>query len=354
NEYGPRANDGCPYGDYDGDGLTDDIDECLDQAGPIENNGCPTTDCDDSDPCTIDSYDSSTGRCKNVPKDCDDGDPCTFDGCDRTTGGCVYVTMVCGDDDPCTLDSCDRGECVHMKRDCSDGDPNTYDYCEPSTGNCSHVTLADKCALMNLSIEGAVINELSRNMKLFVDYRGNFDQQLGAYLEYSGTNYAWFFDAKANEVTEVTIPEEIILVGGAGPDPLKEVSKVTVISPQCQDVSDSVDMPWITKKSQYCRYAEASIVGARYDASDELVLSVNNSGDVDLNFVAYLQYAGDGITYAWYFKAGESTVTDVTMSEMFRDFKPLELIGREVSWVTVTGVDCPVGEYRFEGPDIAG
>ncbi|MBW3000193.1 putative metal-binding motif-containing protein, partial [Candidatus Woesearchaeota archaeon] len=249
---------------------------------------CPIN-CDDADPCTIDSYNISTARCEHTVKDCNDSDPCTFDSCDRQTGGCSHATLTCNDQNPCTNDMCDRGQCVHMPKDCNDGDPNTDDYCEARTGNCIHA-LVDKCARMNVSIEGAVINLLSKNMKLFVNYQGDVDQVFNAYLEHFGIIYVSYFNAKANTVTEVTIPEHIIGIYTAGPNPLGDVSKVTVISSECQGVKDSVDKSWILKKSQYCRYADAAIEKAGYEnTSGELVLTVNNSGDADLRFIAYIE-----------------------------------------------------------------
>jgi outer membrane protein OmpA-like peptidoglycan-associated protein len=43
---GPKENNGCPYGDRDGDGVLDNVDLCIDTPGPKENNGCPYTDRD--------------------------------------------------------------------------------------------------------------------------------------------------------------------------------------------------------------------------------------------------------------------------------------------------------------------
>ena len=38
---GPLANQGCPLLDRDGDGINDMVDKCPDQAGPLDNQGCP-------------------------------------------------------------------------------------------------------------------------------------------------------------------------------------------------------------------------------------------------------------------------------------------------------------------------
>lgn len=45
-EYGPKVNNGCPYGDKDNDGLLDKNDMCPDKAGPKRFYGCPDTDGD--------------------------------------------------------------------------------------------------------------------------------------------------------------------------------------------------------------------------------------------------------------------------------------------------------------------
>lgn len=38
---GPLSNQGCPLLDRDGDGINDMVDKCPDQAGPLDNQGCP-------------------------------------------------------------------------------------------------------------------------------------------------------------------------------------------------------------------------------------------------------------------------------------------------------------------------
>ncbi len=45
NTPGPEDNDGCPYGDRDGDGFLDNVDQCPDEAG-VEPDGCPPPDTD--------------------------------------------------------------------------------------------------------------------------------------------------------------------------------------------------------------------------------------------------------------------------------------------------------------------
>ena len=120
----------------------DDGDPCtVDTCDPA--SGCVHTpvDCDDGDPCTVDTCDPISG-CVHTPIDCDDGDPCTVDTCDPVTGGCVHTPVDCDDGDSCTVDTCDpaTGGCVHTPVDCDDGDPNTVDTCDPNQG-CIHTPI---------------------------------------------------------------------------------------------------------------------------------------------------------------------------------------------------------------------
>jgi hypothetical protein len=119
---------GCTY-----EGLTGD--ECLD--GDI----CTVTDhcedgvcvgqpvnCDDDNPCTVDSCDG-LGGCQQTPASqlCDDGDPCTLgDVCKE--GACVgSATLTCDDNNPCTDDSCGEAGCLFEPNalGCDDGNACT-------------------------------------------------------------------------------------------------------------------------------------------------------------------------------------------------------------------------------------
>ena len=129
-------------------------------------------DCNDGDPCTVDSCDEHEG-CSHVPStgdQCNDGDACTLidicnagvcesgsldctdntctarcdDANDCTDDGCAdgactsdFNTLVCDDDDDCTtVDSCNNlGECVGtLPLVCDDGDPCTADSCDALLG----------------------------------------------------------------------------------------------------------------------------------------------------------------------------------------------------------------------------
>ena len=62
-------------------------------------------DCDDSNPCTIDSYDAELGGCVHSQINCDDGEECTIDSCDPETGLCLH-TPYCETQDPCPFYVC--------------------------------------------------------------------------------------------------------------------------------------------------------------------------------------------------------------------------------------------------------
>ena len=69
--------------------------------------GCvhPPTNCDDGNPCTVDSCDPVSG-CVHLLTTCDDGQICTVDACDPATGQCTHTPANCDDGNACTTDSC--------------------------------------------------------------------------------------------------------------------------------------------------------------------------------------------------------------------------------------------------------
>ena len=99
--------------------------EILPNAITLYQTRCSVdVDCDDSDNCTTDSCNPSTGTCSFDPAiDCDDSDPCTTDSCDPSTGECVFNPVDCNDSDACTADSCNpsTGECMYNSVDCNFG-----------------------------------------------------------------------------------------------------------------------------------------------------------------------------------------------------------------------------------------
>jgi hypothetical protein len=71
--------------------------------------------CGDQNACTQNDRCNAAGVCVGEPVDCDDNNPCTVDTCDPTTG-CVHTPVtngtLCDDGDPCTLgDTCQNGTC---------------------------------------------------------------------------------------------------------------------------------------------------------------------------------------------------------------------------------------------------
>ncbi len=105
-------------------------------------------DCDDSDLCTADSCDPSSG-CDNryIGNECDDNNPCTNNECSPLFG-CDYPwnNASCTDDNACTVgDFCDSGKCVPgIVKDCDDGNVCTSDSCNIGTG-CVNEANAIQC-----------------------------------------------------------------------------------------------------------------------------------------------------------------------------------------------------------------
>jgi hypothetical protein len=132
------------------------------------------TGCDDSNPCTVDSCDSKTGKCafdgskasgvpcndddvcsekdsctngacKGSAKVCDDGNACTTDSCDAKQGcSSASSNAACDDGDACTQnDACAGNVCKGTAKKCDDGDPCTADSCD-AKGGCKVTGEPDK------------------------------------------------------------------------------------------------------------------------------------------------------------------------------------------------------------------
>jgi hypothetical protein len=180
----------------DGEVCTAVDDPCID-AGLCDDAGAclgPEIDCDDGDPCTIDSCDRDAGGCVhevNQGASCDDADTCTTEdacladgsclgtpvscvddntctegSCDAETGDCVYAPIegACNDQLPCTVgDACLEGVCTGALKDCDDGNTCTDDQCVTSTGKCASVavldlnpcSLEDPCTEADFCLSGA-------------------------------------------------------------------------------------------------------------------------------------------------------------------------------------------------------
>jgi hypothetical protein len=143
------------------------------------------TNCDDNNPCTVDTCNTETGCVHTVRTgSCEDGDYCTTgdtcvgdkctagtpvtcaeDQCNTawcdTSFGCRYVPKttgtVCNDGSLCTsADKCDAGRCVGTQNvSCVDTNPCTTDYCDPIQG-CMNVPNTDQCNDNNTCTENDV------------------------------------------------------------------------------------------------------------------------------------------------------------------------------------------------------
>ncbi|XYH97831.1 hypothetical protein ACMHYB_60445 [Sorangium sp. So ce1128] len=149
-----------------GGGATD-CQACSVAAGAAVNGTCgPLTGnaCNDGDACTTNDT-CSAGACVGVPPNCDDSNVCTNDSCNPSTG-CVHTNVSngtqCNDGSACTTnDTCQSGTCVGTNLPngtaCSDNNACTIDdscqsgvcvpkkvktcphgrTCKPATGSCS-------------------------------------------------------------------------------------------------------------------------------------------------------------------------------------------------------------------------
>ena len=160
------------------DGLACDDGSACTSADACQNGVCfggAAPDCDDGEPCSVDSCDPSSGCahepasgpscddgnacttvdacvdgvCKgSAPPDCDDANVCTVDLCDALSG-CINanVGLPCSDGNPCTVtDSCFQGKCLgKVAPDCGDGNDCTLDSCDQGQGGCIHVPQPGDC-----------------------------------------------------------------------------------------------------------------------------------------------------------------------------------------------------------------
>jgi cysteine-rich repeat protein len=126
------------------DGNACTIDLCQGEDGCVYES-LMEGECLDGDACTIGDH-CEEGVCVGKPIDCEDGNPCTLDSCDGL-GGCQSenVTALCDDGDPCTLgDLCQEGVCVGSANlACDDGNPCTDDAC--GEGGCDHTANVAEC-----------------------------------------------------------------------------------------------------------------------------------------------------------------------------------------------------------------
>ena len=133
----------------------DDNNQCTNDSCNKSNGKCvyapaplkPFIPCDDNNACTRNWWYYTQagkwgdvcyqGKCHGHNINCNDSNPCTDDSCD-TTKGCVHVTVFtrpCNDGNACTTgDSCKSGTCRGAGKTCSDGNPCTNDSCNTKSG----------------------------------------------------------------------------------------------------------------------------------------------------------------------------------------------------------------------------
>lgn len=153
---------------------------------------CLTLNCDDKNPCTLDSCNKTVG-CSNAPTvvmcedgnvctvgdvclsgacvadaltKCNDGNPCTTDACDPKIG-CIFGanSLPCEDGDICTVgEKCSSGGCTAgQTKNCSDGNVCTSDNCDqvkgcvndPMAGSCDD---GNKCTESDVCSAGACLS----------------------------------------------------------------------------------------------------------------------------------------------------------------------------------------------------
>ena len=173
-------------------GSCDDVNPCTKEdtckEGVCAGTPTPGMGCSDGDLCTLGDTCQGDGSCAGTAADCDDANPCTIDSCD-TTGGCVHEPdegLACDDGDKCTVgDACDAtgacvggpkcvpadaceemacvvetGACVPSAVVCDDGNPCTDDACDPTEGcqfapNTASCNDGDACTTGDVCAGGA-------------------------------------------------------------------------------------------------------------------------------------------------------------------------------------------------------
>jgi hypothetical protein len=141
----------CPYGRGGVGAATNCLFATCDPHSPTTCVSLPlakATLCDDGSVCTVapDSCDGA-GTCSGPALDCNDGDPCTVDSCDPKTG-CAHVQAAdgasCADADPCNgAETCHAGKCLAgAPLACNDGNVCTADACVKNVG-CVFIAVQD-------------------------------------------------------------------------------------------------------------------------------------------------------------------------------------------------------------------
>jgi hypothetical protein len=89
--------------------------EAIVRSGAQGKCKCDSSQCDDTDVCTVDRCDPlKPGLCHHFPERCIDGIGCFTGTCSPQDGGCRYSSLTCTDQDRCTADVCLEPVCVHI------------------------------------------------------------------------------------------------------------------------------------------------------------------------------------------------------------------------------------------------
>jgi len=144
--------------------VCDDANPCTTDACDKKSGSCTFTNnsaaCDDGDACTIGDT-CVEGGCKGAPKTCNDSNPCTADACDKTTGNCSATPASgdCDDGNACTEnDVCTEGTCKGAGITCDDKNPCTDDTCDKAKG-CTFTPNAATCDDGSVCTKGDVCKE---------------------------------------------------------------------------------------------------------------------------------------------------------------------------------------------------
>ena len=161
------------------------VGSCDSVEGCKVTNAPGTTNCDDSNPCTVGTTCQPDGTCGGgTPYNCDDAKPCTDDSCVDNNGTPLCVNTnnsdYCGGAGCPTKDMCVNGSCQADAGTACSG--CSYDPCGEGAGwadSCTDGTGGDytcNCATGFTEVNGTCV----------CDIEGNFAVEVTAYMKYDG------------------------------------------------------------------------------------------------------------------------------------------------------------------------